>query len=1064
MFRVLFFLNIFYFVFTIPKESIHIMEDLPIGTSIYTFSTDGCKTINNTGIYRFVDSQKNSNDFFLIDPYTGRITTKKLIDRDDFCLRRTCSCSKCEIILEVLCVNVGKIFFNDLSIIIDDRNDHSPQFSKSSITIDILENVPIDYLIPIDIAIDLDYGNNSIQGYKLLEDNSTNKLLNAFQIEYTKKNDLLALRLIKILDRELYHSLEYIIQAYDGGQPQALIGHLNIYINILDVNDMSPIFDRSEINVFLSESTSIGSFVTRVHAFDGDTGLNGLVYYTIVSFDPPSNGTFILSKETGEIRLGKSLDYEKEKSYRIKIKAQDNGPQQVSIPAFAMIYIDIKDENDNYPLITPTFNDDKISGIEHISNSSIITIRENLSNGTFLGHISISDLDSGNNGLVSWSLESNGSISIKELFNNEAFLMFTARIFDREDQSQYEIYLKAYDHGIQSLLTILNFTLIILDENDNAPIFDKDFYLINITETIPLNTILLHFHAIDIDEENTLNSQIEYQLNNQTIFSLNSITGELRLIGKLDREEQSSYEFDIIASDHGQPQPLSSTVRCIINLIDVNDNYPIFDLSEYVFEIPETWSNLSPIGYVHATDADEYYSELTYKLVYNDMTMTNDWPFELTTNGTLYLKDASVDIDYERRSIYQFLILAIDNDGLNTSVPVTIHILNRNDFCPELINNSTALFFNIDLWFNNSNEKFNHYYLELFDGDNDTCSIELLNFNNIFKIDLIQHNQYLLYAHILPEREYYILQFRLRDLINETIDQSCIRYAQLVLTIGTNETNQTLAIDSAREYLEALYLISRRSYSYFNLTLFNVIFVIILLSIAIIISLISIKIIYLSSNSCHQRRLRKHKNDSHTLYRLQGPTETRLPLLDNGPGETSLTSSLNIAGNSKTTQNENVNHSIDNDEQQQQLLCQLNSKSSLSIVKQSNEFKTFTLKSNHNRYDLMNDNRHSSISSSLSYPHVRDSGYETTSSNIDQQRFLSPTNPSNVSSSTDNQLITITYFSSSIPTHHDLSLSSPNTVSQTLKTFAHMPTANITGNESSTMMIARLAEQEIIEV
>ncbi|CAF3630949.1 unnamed protein product [Rotaria sp. Silwood1] len=1063
MFQILIILNLFYSVFTIPKESIHIMEDLPIGTSIYTFSTDGCKTINNAGTYRFVDSQKNSNDFFLIDPYTGRITTKKLIDRDDFCLRRMCSCSKCEIILEVLCVNMGKIFFNDLSIIIDDHNDHSPQFSKSSITIDILENIPIGYLIPIDIAIDLDYGNNSIQGYNLLEDNSTNKILNAFQIEYTKKNDLLALRLIKILDRELYHSLEYIIQAYDGGQPQALIGRLNIYINILDVNDMSPVFDRSEINILLSESTSIGSLIARVHAFDGDTGLNGLVYYTIVSLDPPSNGTFMLSKETGEIHLGKSLDYEKEKSYRIKIKAQDNGPQQVSIPAFAMIYIEIKDENDNYPLITPTFNDDRISGVEHILNSTIITIRENLSNGTFLGHISISDLDSGNNGLVSWSLESNGSISIKELFNNEAFLMFTARIFDREEQSQYEISLKAHDHGIQPLTSILNFTLKILDENDNTPIFDKEFYLINITEAIPIGTILLHFHATDADEENTLNSQIEYQLSNETIFSLNSTTGELRLIGKLDREEQSSYEFDIIASDHGQPQPLSSTVRCIINLIDINDNYPTFDLSEYIFEIPETWSNHSPIGHVHATDADEYYSELTYKLVYNDTTMTNEWPFDLTTNGTLYLKGTSADIDYERRSIYQFLILAIDNDGLNTSVPVTIHILNRNDYCPELINNSTALFFNIDLWFNNSYDDFNQYYLELFDGDNDTCSIELLNFNDIFKIDLIQRNEFLLYAHILPEREYYILQFRLRDLINETIDQSCIRYVQLVLTIGTNQTNQTVAIDTAREYLEALYLISRRSHTYFNLTLLNVIFVIILLSIAIIISLISIKVIYISSNSCHQRKLRKHKNDSHTLYRLQGPTETQLPLLDNEPGEISLTSSLNMTGNSKSTQDENVNHSLDNDEQQQQLLCQLNPNSS-SIVKKSNEYKTFTFKSNHNTYDRMNDNRHSGISPTLSYPHIHDSGYETTSSNIDQQRFLLPGSPSNVSSSTDNQLIAVTYYSSLSSTHQDLSLSSPNTVSRTLKTFTHMPTMNITGNESSTMKIARLAEQEIIEV
>ncbi|CAF4908395.1 unnamed protein product, partial [Rotaria sp. Silwood2] len=122
-----------------------------------------------------------------------------------------------------------------------------------------------------------------------------------------------------------------------------------------------------------------------------------------------------------------------------------------------------------------------------------------------------------------------------------------------------------------------------------------------------------------------------------------------------------------------------------------------------------------------------------------------------------------------------------------------------------------------------------------------------------------------------------------------------------------------------------------------------------------------------------------------------------------------------------------------------QLLYQLDSKSS-SIVKISNEYKTFTLNSNHNTYDILSDNRHSDISRTLSYPHVRDSGYETTSSNIDQQRFLLPASPTNVSSSTDNQLIAVTYFSSSIPTHQDLSLSSPNSVSRTLKTFAHMPT------------------------
>ena len=219
--------------------------------------------------------------------------------------------------------------------------------------------------------------------------------------------------------------------------------------------------------------------------------------------------------------------------------------------------------------------------------------------------------------------------------------MFTSRIFDREEQSSYHVSLQAHDHGQPPLSKTLNFTLMILDENDNPPRFDKNFYSINISEDTPMNSRLVRFHAIDLDEENTSNSQIEYHLQDQTRFSLNSSTGELFLIGELNREEQSSYEFDISASDHGHPRPLSSIVRCRIDLIDMNDNYPIFDLSEYTFIIPETWSHLSPIGHVHATDADEYYGELSYILEHNETTMKDQWPFELTPNGTVLLKRTS---------------------------------------------------------------------------------------------------------------------------------------------------------------------------------------------------------------------------------------------------------------------------------------------------------------------------------------------------------------------------------------------------------------------------------------
>jgi hypothetical protein len=118
--------------------------------------------------------------------------------------------------------------------------------------------------------------------------------------------------------------------------------------------------------------------------------------------------------------------------------------------------------------------------------------------------------------------------------------------------------------------------------------------------------------------------------------------------------------------------------------------------------------------------------------------------------------------------------------------------------------------------------------------------------------------------------------------------------------------------------LEALHVISIRPYSYFDLTLLNVILLFILLSIAIIIGLIAIKLFFLSSH-LHRRERRTHRNNNGTLYRLQGPTETQLPLLDHGPGEQSLTTSLIGSGTYRLTQNENVNHSIDDDDEQHQV-------------------------------------------------------------------------------------------------------------------------------------------------
>lgn len=219
-------------------------------------------------------------------------------------------------------------------------------------------------------------------------------------------------------------------------------------------------------------------------------------------------------------------------------------------------------------------------------------------------------------------------------------------------------------------------------------------------------------------------------------------------------------------------------------------------------------------------------------------------------------------LDFERISSYQFEIIAEDNGGLSSGVSVTISIENRNDFCPELINSSTILFYNTD-------QEENSFDFEIFDGDNDTCQMELMNFRSSFRLEKILRNRFRLFAREKLVREYYRLEFQLYDLIDENNDdQTCLRTIEFLLTTGSNETNRSLAIEIAREYFFALKTIERRSSSSFHLTLINLILLFVVFLVALLVSFLALKWIF------------HRKKRSNQLYRFQCQTETQFPLLD----------------------------------------------------------------------------------------------------------------------------------------------------------------------------------------
>jgi hypothetical protein len=92
-----------------------------------------------------------------------------------------------------------------------DINDHSPTFKQSLIKLPIAENVPVGYEIPLESAIDNDYGLLSVQNYELHP-----LINNPFRLIKTSKP---ILKLIEPLDRETKSNYLLQLIAYDGGSP-----------------------------------------------------------------------------------------------------------------------------------------------------------------------------------------------------------------------------------------------------------------------------------------------------------------------------------------------------------------------------------------------------------------------------------------------------------------------------------------------------------------------------------------------------------------------------------------------------------------------------------------------------------------------------------------------------------------------------------------------------------------------------------------------------------------------------------------------------------------------------
>uniref|UniRef100_A0A672SAJ8 Cadherin domain-containing protein n=1 Tax=Sinocyclocheilus grahami TaxID=75366 RepID=A0A672SAJ8_SINGR len=181
-------------------------------------------------------------------------------------------------------------------------------------------------------------------------------------------------------------------------------------------------------------------------------------------------------------------------------------------------------------------------------------------------------------------------------YGDKSPFLLLLKPLDRESQEKHVLTFTAIDGGNPPKSGSLNITVSVLDVNDNRPVCNRDTYTISLKENASPGFTVTFVNATDPDEG--VNGEVEYtygrnvQREVHDIFDLDKVTGEIRVKGKIDFEENEIFSLNIMASDKGLN--LKTAVEnpleihyVAVEVTDINDNHPSFSEQNQHFEIAE---------------------------------------------------------------------------------------------------------------------------------------------------------------------------------------------------------------------------------------------------------------------------------------------------------------------------------------------------------------------------------------------------------------------------------------------------------------------------------------------
>ncbi|NXT29253.1 PCD23 protein, partial [Syrrhaptes paradoxus] len=471
------------------------------------------------------------------------------------------------------------------------------------------------------------------------------------------------IRTKKQLDHETQSVAVLTIQSQLGNSP--VYSSTQVNISVTDVNDNPPIFLTKSEKVTISHTQPPGTAVYIAHAEDKDSGLNGAIKYSIAS---KQSSAFSIDPSLGVVNLTRTVFADKQQEYTLHIAAEDCGsPPLTSWLMLTAVKIVILDINDNSPSFT---------------SSPVSYVMEDVEVGFPVHRIIAEDPDEGRNGQVTYHILS-GNENKAFALDKITGVLTTAQLLDREIQERYSLTMMALDDGSPALSAMQVLTIIVLDVNDERPIFLKQLYETAVHENQDPGEFVIKVEAVDRDAG--LNSLLHYEIlpgAGYEKFRMNSDSGEVRTTASLDRETQEV--FSIKGNSVKYLPSRSSTAQLYLMVLDENDHNPLFAKTQYQTSVREDLEEGSAVLDLFASDEDDGLNgEVTYSLI--DDTF-GAFAIDSVTGSIVTTKA----LDRETKSQYTFRVVASDCSThlpRSTTVRVVVHIDDVNDNDPIFLQN-----------------------------------------------------------------------------------------------------------------------------------------------------------------------------------------------------------------------------------------------------------------------------------------------------------------------------------------------------------------------------------------